>query len=74
MTALYKQQEFVKYSITMTSYGYYGDLLADSERFRVMGPKRYKWSGAYIKYFQCAVIAAGTLGLLSQSQGKASYC
>ncbi|XP_070192354.1 ceramide kinase-like isoform X2 [Littorina saxatilis] len=45
VNALYKQEQFVKYSVTMTSYGYYGDLLADSERLRWMGPKRYNWSG-----------------------------
>ncbi|KAL8566237.1 hypothetical protein ACOMHN_046738 [Nucella lapillus] len=45
VNALYKEDVFVKYSITMTSYGYYGDLLADSERLRWMGPKRYNWSG-----------------------------
>ncbi|XP_076447595.1 ceramide kinase-like isoform X2 [Babylonia areolata] len=45
VNALYKEKVFVKYSVTMTSYGYYGDLLADSERLRWMGPKRYNWSG-----------------------------
>lgn len=47
VNALYKQQDFVKYSVTMTSYGYYGDLLADSEKLRWMGPKRYNWSGNF---------------------------
>ena len=59
VTALYKQEEFVKYSITMTSYGYYGDLLADSERFRWMGPKRYNWSGAY--FIQLYFLPLGNL-------------
>jgi ceramide kinase len=45
VNALYKEEHFIKYSVTMTSYGYYGDLLADSERFRWMGPKRYTFSG-----------------------------
>ncbi|KAK7476498.1 hypothetical protein BaRGS_00032246 [Batillaria attramentaria] len=45
VNALFKKEVFVKYSVTMTSYGYYGDLLADSENLRWMGPKRYNWSG-----------------------------
>ncbi|CAG5117023.1 unnamed protein product [Candidula unifasciata] len=45
VTALYKKEEFLKYTITMSSYGYYGDLLQDSEHLRWMGPNRYTWSG-----------------------------
>ncbi|XP_059153792.1 ceramide kinase-like [Physella acuta] len=45
VTALYKKEEFVKYTVTMSGYGYYGDLLKESETLRWMGPKRYTWSG-----------------------------
>ncbi|GFN84603.1 hypothetical protein PoB_001110900 [Plakobranchus ocellatus] len=46
VTALYKKEEFLKYTLTMSSYGYYGDLLKDSESLRWMGPQRYTYSGA----------------------------
>ncbi|GFR74005.1 ceramide kinase [Elysia marginata] len=46
VTALYKKEEFLKYTLTMSSYGYYGDLLKDSENLRWMGPQRYTYSGA----------------------------
>ncbi|XP_005097881.2 ceramide kinase [Aplysia californica] len=45
VTALYKKEEFVKYTTTMSGYGYYGDLLKDSETLRWMGPRRYTWCG-----------------------------
>ncbi|CAL1527023.1 unnamed protein product [Lymnaea stagnalis] len=45
VTALYKKEQFVKYTVSMSSYGYYGDLLKESETLRWMGPKRYTWSG-----------------------------
>ena len=35
-----------RYSMTMVSYGYFGDVLSTSERFRYLGPKRYDLSGA----------------------------
>ncbi|XP_041347336.1 ceramide kinase-like [Gigantopelta aegis] len=43
--ALYNNDRFLKYSVTMMAYGFYGDVLEDSEAFRWMGPKRYNWSG-----------------------------
>ncbi|KAH9487790.1 hypothetical protein Btru_068344 [Bulinus truncatus] len=45
VNALYKKEEFVKYTVTMSGYGYYGDLLKESESLRWMGPKRYTWCG-----------------------------
>ncbi|KAI8782009.1 ceramide kinase, partial [Biomphalaria glabrata] len=45
VTAIYKKEEFIKYTVTMLGYGYYGDLLKESESLRWMGPKRYTWSG-----------------------------
>ena len=34
VNSLYQEEQFVKYSVTMTSYGYYGDLLADSNHWK----------------------------------------
>ncbi|XP_023206050.1 ceramide kinase isoform X2 [Xiphophorus maculatus] len=36
---------FLKYSVSLLGYGFYGDVLADSERNRWLGPARYDLSG-----------------------------
>ena len=38
--------EPVRYSVSLLGYGFYGDVLAESERHRWMGPLRYDFSGA----------------------------
>ncbi|XP_046544857.1 ceramide kinase-like isoform X1 [Haliotis rubra] len=43
--ALYNRNQFIKYSVSMIAYGYYGDLLEDSMGLRWMGPARYNWCG-----------------------------
>lgn len=35
----------MKFYASVMSYGYLGDLMAESERFRWMGPRRYEWAG-----------------------------
>lgn len=35
----------VRYSVSMLGYGFYGDVLAESEKHRWMGPLRYDYSG-----------------------------
>ncbi|KPP66269.1 hypothetical protein Z043_115251 [Scleropages formosus] len=35
----------VRYSVSLVGYGFYGDVLAESERYRWMGPLRYDYSG-----------------------------
>ncbi|KAK6177295.1 hypothetical protein SNE40_015422 [Patella caerulea] len=45
VSAVHQRGEFLKYSVSFLGYGYYGDLVADSERLRWMGPKRYNWCG-----------------------------
>ncbi|XP_068611575.1 ceramide kinase [Brachionichthys hirsutus] len=37
---------FLRYSVSLLGYGFYGDLLTDSERKRWLGPARYDLSGA----------------------------
>ncbi|KAG7497335.1 ceramide kinase [Solea senegalensis] len=39
---------FLKYSVSLLGYGFYGDVLTDSERKRWLGPARYDLSGAKI--------------------------
>ena len=41
-----KPWRFERFSMTMASYGYFGDLLAHSEELRWVGPHRYDVSGA----------------------------
>lgn len=36
---------FLKYSVSLLGYGFYGDVLTDSERKRWLGPARYDLSG-----------------------------
>ncbi|KAG2460266.1 CERK1 kinase, partial [Polypterus senegalus] len=35
---------FLKYSVSLLGYGFYGDILTDSEKYRWMGPARYDFS------------------------------
>lgn len=36
---------FLRFSVSLLGYGFYGDVLTDSERKRWMGPARYDVSG-----------------------------
>lgn len=36
---------FLRYSVSLLGYGFYGDVLTDSERKRWLGPARYDLSG-----------------------------
>ncbi|KAG7283827.1 hypothetical protein CRUP_034014 [Coryphaenoides rupestris] len=38
----------VRFSVSLLGYGFYGDVLAESERHRWMGPLRYDFSGAMV--------------------------
>lgn len=41
-------QSTLRYSVSMVGYGFYGDVLAESERHRWMGPLRYDYSGCMV--------------------------
>lgn len=43
--SVHYQNTLVRYSVSMVGYGFYGDVLAESERHRWMGPLRYDYSG-----------------------------
>ncbi|XP_060069208.1 ceramide kinase-like [Ylistrum balloti] len=45
VAGVYSGDQLMRYNVTMLSYGYYGDMLKDSEKNRWMGPKRYHVSG-----------------------------
>lgn len=39
------EERLVRYATSFLGYGYFGDTIADSERNRWMGPRRYDWAG-----------------------------
>nr|XP_015208160.1 PREDICTED: ceramide kinase isoform X1 [Lepisosteus oculatus] len=43
--SVHHNDTFLKYSVSLLGYGFYGDILADSEKKRWMGPARYDFSG-----------------------------
>lgn len=53
---------FLKYSVSLLGYGFYGDILADSEKRRWLGPARYDLSG--VKTFLSHNYYEGTVSFL----------
>ena len=51
-----------RYSMTMVSYGYFGDLIRRSEKYRWLGPRRYDLSGT--QTFLLNKSYEGTVGFL----------
>uniref|UniRef100_H2YXL7 DAGKc domain-containing protein n=1 Tax=Ciona savignyi TaxID=51511 RepID=H2YXL7_CIOSA len=46
LCSLYEESgKFIRFSFSMTSYGYYGNVLRKSERLRHLGPSRYDFAG-----------------------------
>lgn len=43
--SIHHNNTFLRYSVSLLGYGFYGDVLTDSERRRWMGPARYDISG-----------------------------
>ncbi|KAK5849202.1 hypothetical protein PBY51_008862 [Eleginops maclovinus] len=43
--SVHHNDSFLRYSVSLLGYGFYGDVLTDSERKRWMGPARYDLSG-----------------------------
>lgn len=43
--SVHHNNTFLKYSVSLLGYGFYGDLLADSETKRWLGPARYDLAG-----------------------------
>ncbi|KAK2858847.1 hypothetical protein Q5P01_003467 [Channa striata] len=53
---------FLRYSVSLLGYGFYGDVLTDSERKRWLGPARYDLSG--VKTFLSHNFYEGTVSFL----------
>ncbi|CAH1784406.1 unnamed protein product [Owenia fusiformis] len=45
VTTLHHSNHFLCFNVSLLGYGFYGDVIVDSEDKRWMGPKRYDWSG-----------------------------
>ncbi|MBN3322524.1 CERK1 kinase, partial [Atractosteus spatula] len=43
--SVHHRNQLVRYSVSLVGYGFYGDVLEDSDRRRWMGPVRYDYSG-----------------------------
>ncbi len=43
--SVHQASTVARYSVSLLGYGFYGDVLAESEKHRWMGPLRYDYSG-----------------------------
>ncbi|WCJ36440.1 Ceramide kinase [Euphorbia peplus] len=41
-------EPFVRYAASFAGYGFYGDVITESEKYRWMGPKRYDFAGTKV--------------------------
>ncbi|XP_073326122.1 ceramide kinase [Pagrus major] len=46
--SVHQASALVRYSVSLLGYGFYGDVLAESEKHRWMGPLRYDYSGTVV--------------------------
>lgn len=47
VSSVHNDSHLLCYYASVISYGYLGDIIRDSDKFRWMGPKRYDFSGIY---------------------------
>ncbi|XP_070848552.1 ceramide kinase [Chaetodon trifascialis] len=60
--SVHHKDAFLRYSVSLLGYGFYGDVLTDSERKRWLGPARYDLSG--VKTFLSHNYYEGTISFL----------
>ncbi|KAE9593996.1 putative ceramide kinase [Lupinus albus] len=41
-------EPYVRYAASFSGYGFYGDVITESEKYRWMGPKRYDYAGTMV--------------------------
>ncbi|XP_061898980.1 ceramide kinase-like [Entelurus aequoreus] len=63
--SVHHNNAFLRYSVSLLGYGFYGDVLTDSERKRWMGPARYDLAG--LKMFLTHHYYEGTVSYLPAS-------
>ncbi|KAM1708752.1 hypothetical protein TB2_001638 [Malus domestica] len=47
-TSTSKVEPFVRYAASFAGYGFYGDVITESEKYSWMGPKRYDYAGTRV--------------------------
>ncbi|KAF7148054.1 hypothetical protein RHSIM_Rhsim03G0162800 [Rhododendron simsii] len=47
-TSTSKEEPCIRYAATFSGYGFYGDVIRESEKYRWMGPKRYDYAGTMV--------------------------
>ncbi|PON92408.1 NAD kinase/diacylglycerol kinase-like domain containing protein [Trema orientale] len=47
-TPVSKVEPYVRYAASFAGYGFYGDVITESEKLRWMGPKRYDYAGTKV--------------------------
>lgn len=47
-TSTSKDEPYVRYAANFAGYGFYGDVIMESEKYRWMGPKRYDYGGTKV--------------------------
>ncbi|XP_015357218.2 ceramide kinase [Marmota marmota marmota] len=62
VSSVHHNNMLLRYSVSLLGYGFYGDLLEDSEKKRWMGPARYDFSG--LKTFLSHHCYEGTVSFL----------
>ncbi|KAL2102260.1 hypothetical protein ACEWY4_001428 [Coilia grayii] len=68
--SVHHNNTFLRYSVSLLGYGFYGDLLTDSEKKRWMGPTRYDFSG--VKTFLSHHYYEGTVSFLPATDNVSS--
>lgn len=74
LCSVHSNAQLLRYYSSVISYGYLGDVLRESEKFRWMGPKRYEYSG--LKKFMSNKGYEGEVTILTDgsSASKSSKC
>lgn len=49
--SVHHNNSFLRYSVSLLGYGFYGDVLGDSEKKRWLGPARYDLAGGSTEVF-----------------------
>ncbi|OIW13276.1 hypothetical protein TanjilG_25755 [Lupinus angustifolius] len=47
-TPMSEVEPYVRYAASFSGYGFYGDVITESEKYRWMGPKRYDYAGTMV--------------------------
>ncbi|KAK7793254.1 hypothetical protein R5R35_010247 [Gryllus longicercus] len=69
LCSVHSNATLLRYYSSVISYGFLGDVLRDSEKFRWMGPKRYEYSG--FKKFMANKGYEGEITLLADNSSAA---